>query len=74
VYLLNINPTKAMQGITLEEARSWRKPHVTDLNFFYSIACIASNLEEVQSNKCKTLMFVGYSEHSKTHELLDIII
>ena len=74
VYLLNRSPTKAVYGITPEEAWTGVKPNIDHLRIF---GCVAyahvpdekrSKLED-KSVKC---IHIGYSEVSKAYKLFDL--
>ena len=71
VYLLNRSPTKAVNGKTPYEAWYGRKPNVSHLKIFGSIAyahvpCEKRHKLDDKSLKC---IFVRYSEETKGYRL-----
>jgi hypothetical protein len=74
VYLLNRSPTKSVPTMTPEEAWSGKKPHVSHLKVFGSVAYvwIPDEKHSKLDSKCKKLMFTGYSDHHKAYRLIDI--
>ncbi|KAJ0556958.1 putative RNA-directed DNA polymerase [Helianthus annuus] len=71
VYLLNLSPTKAVEGKVPFEAWHGYKPSVSHLRVF---GCVVYGLKpsqqrkklDTKSNKC---IFVGYCAHSKAYRL-----
>ncbi|CAL9218311.1 unnamed protein product, partial [Arabidopsis halleri] len=71
VYLLNRSPTKSVSGKTPQEAWSGRKPGVSYLRVFGSIAH-AHVPDEKQSkldDKSEKYIFIGYDNNSKGYKL-----
>eukprot|EP00253_Pinus_taeda_P027273 PITA_27273 len=74
VYLLNRSPTQAVKGKTPEEVWSGRKPKISHLKVFGSIAYVwipAAKRSKLDS-KSQKLMMTGYSDHHKAYRLIDI--
>jgi hypothetical protein len=74
VYLLNRSPTMAVKQKTPKEAWSGRKPKVSHLKVFGSIA-YAWILEEKRTKldpKSKKLMITGYNNSHKAYRLVDV--
>eukprot|EP00253_Pinus_taeda_P006391 PITA_06391 len=74
VYLLNRSPTQAVKGKTLEEIWSGRKPKISHLKVFGSIAYtwIPAAKRSKLDSKSQKLMMTGYSDHHKAYRLIDI--
>eukprot|EP00253_Pinus_taeda_P036060 PITA_36060 len=73
-YLLNRSPTQAVKGKTPEEVWSGRKPKISDLKVFGSIAYVwipAAKRSKLDS-KSQKLMMTGYNDHHKAYRLIDI--
>jgi hypothetical protein len=72
VYILNLSPTKALNGWTSYEAWHGRKPTVSHLRVF---GCLAFGKELGHIGKLddrSTLgVFIGYAEGSKAYHILD---
>eukprot|EP00253_Pinus_taeda_P006482 PITA_06482 len=74
VYLLNRSPTQVVKGKTLEEVWSGRKPKISHLKVFGSIAYVwipAAKRSKLDS-KSQKLMMTGYNDHHKAYRLIDI--
>eukprot|EP00253_Pinus_taeda_P004464 PITA_04464 len=74
IYLLNRSPTQAVKGKTHEEVWSGRKPKISHLKVFGSIAYVwipAAKRSKLDS-KSQKLMMTGYSDHHKAYRLIDI--
>eukprot|EP00253_Pinus_taeda_P004299 PITA_04299 len=74
VYLLNRSPTQAVKGKTPEEVWSGRKPKISHLKVFGSIAYtwIPAAKRSKLDSKSQKLMMTGYSDHHKAYRLIDI--
>lgn len=62
-----------VQRITPEEAWSSTKPQLNNLWVFGFVAYVLTPNKERLEPKWKTLSFVGYSDQSKAHRLMDIV-
>ena len=74
VYLLNRSPTVAVKGKTPEESWSSRKPRISHLKVFGSLAFVwipdASRTK--LDAKSQKLMLAGYSSLHKAYHLIDV--
>jgi hypothetical protein len=69
VYILNLSPTKALNGRTSYEAWHGRKPTVSYLRVFGCIA-FSKELDHI-GNRSTPGVFIGYAEGSKAYHILD---
>ena len=74
VYLLNRSPTHTVKGKTPEEVWSGRKPKISHLKVFGSIAYvwIPTAKRSKLDSKSQKLMMTGYNDHHKAYRLIDI--
>ncbi|KAJ1530171.1 hypothetical protein ONE63_005102 [Megalurothrips usitatus] len=73
IYLKNISPTKAVQGMVPMEAWTGSKPHIGHLRVF---GCLAyAHIDKSKTKKLmdrtKACIFVGYDDERKGFKLLD---
>ncbi|GLT98425.1 hypothetical protein SLE2022_159300 [Rubroshorea leprosula] len=70
VYLSNLSPSKSVQGMTLQEAWSSKKPNVSHLRVFGSIAFIHVPDEKRSKldGKSEKFVFIGYDSSSKGYK------
>lgn len=75
VYLLNLSPTKAVQNCTPYEAWIGRKPTISHLKVFGSIAYVFVNPQHRQKldGKSRKCVFIGYCSESKAYKMHDPI-
>ncbi|KAG7565068.1 Zinc finger CCHC-type superfamily [Arabidopsis suecica] len=71
VYLLNRSPTKSVSGKTPQEAWSGRKPGVSHLRVFGSIAHahVPDEKRSKLDDKSEKYIFIGYDNNSKGYKL-----
>ncbi|CAB75469.1 copia-type reverse transcriptase-like protein [Arabidopsis thaliana] len=71
VYLLNRSPTKSVSGKTPQEAWSGRKPGVSHLRVFGSIAHahVPDEKRNKLDDKSEKYIFIGYDNNSKGYKL-----
>lgn len=62
-YILNLSPTKRLEGLTPEEAWTGVKPNVKHLKIFGSVCYkhIPDQLRRKLDDKAEPLIFVGYN-------------
>lgn len=75
-YFLSRSLTQVVKGKTPEEVWSGRKPKISHLKVFGSIAYVwipAAKCSKLDS-KSQKLMMTGYSDHHKAYRLIDIDI
>jgi hypothetical protein len=72
-YILNRSPTKAVQNQTLFETWYKRKPDVSHLKVFNSIAyaLIPSQSRDKFDEKREKLIFISYNDESKGFQLFN---
>jgi hypothetical protein len=72
VYILNLSPTKALNGRIPYEAWHGRKPAVSHLRVF---GCLTfdKELDHIDKLDDRSIlgMFIGYAEGSKIYHILD---
>ncbi|GKV50107.1 hypothetical protein SLEP1_g56822 [Rubroshorea leprosula] len=70
VYLSNLSPSKSVQGMTPQEAWSSKKPNVSHLRVFGSIAFIHVPDEKRSKldGKSEKFVFIGYDSSSKGYK------
>lgn len=75
VYVMNRSPTRAIEGKTPYEAWFGRRPNVSHLRIFGSIAFahVPSELRRKLDDKSFKCIFIGYSEVTKGYRLLNPI-
>ena len=75
VYLSNLCPTRSVHGMTPQEAWSGKKPSVSHLCIFGSIAYFYVHDEKrvKLDNKSEKLVFIGYASRSKGYKLYNPI-
>ncbi|KAJ1522455.1 hypothetical protein ONE63_001645 [Megalurothrips usitatus] len=73
IYLKNISPTKAVQGMVPMEAWTGSKPHIGHLRVFGCLAYahIDKNKTKKLMDRTKACIFVGYDDERKGFKLLD---
>eukprot|EP00253_Pinus_taeda_P002353 PITA_02353 len=74
VYLLNRSPTQVVKGKTPKQVWSGRKPKISHLKVFGSVAYVwipATKRSKLDS-KSQKLMMTGYSDHHKAYRSIDI--
>eukprot|EP00253_Pinus_taeda_P030272 PITA_30272 len=74
VYLLNRSPTQVVKGKTPKEVWSGRKPKISHLKVFGSVAYVwipAAKRSKLDS-KSQKLMMTGYRDHHEAYRLIDL--
>lgn len=71
VYLKNRSPTKAVMGLTPEEAWTSKKTNVAHLRVFGCLAYAVSDKCRKLDPRSKKYVFVGYCDTSKGYRLVD---
>lgn len=74
VYLKNISPTKAVEGMVPYQAWTGEKPNLENLRIFGCCAYVHVPKRDSKKlgNRGRKCIFVGYDEESKGYKLVDI--